>query len=209
MNEQQARDYLGGSGLGIRLAYDEIPPDTDPLSPRNKLYFLTGPVTGTILGTAGRYQVVYKAPLTGLLCDYSSGGYWGAGSRQAGYDALVVEGAAEQLVYLDIQEDKVTIRDASAHWGKDTFTIQEDIRREIRDPKAYLAVIVPLGNQRYPGGELSLGLQRRGLHAGRGMQDFRADGEKACRLPPLYDRLCAMGAHRGRPLPDGRPGAGV
>jgi hypothetical protein len=41
------------------------------------------------------------------------------------------------------------------------------------------------------------------------MQDFRADAEKACRLPPLYDRLCAMGAHRGRPLPDGRPGAGV
>jgi len=177
MNEQQARDYLGGSGLGIRLAYDEIPPDTDPLSPRNKLYFLTGPVTGTILGTAGRYQVVYKAPLTGLLCDYSSGGYWGAGLRQAGYDALVVEGAAEQLVYLDIQEDKVTIRDASAHWGKDTFTIQEDIRREIRDPKAYLAVIVPLGERGVPYGCI---INNEGRAAARGWKTCAGMGQPAC-----------------------------
>lgn len=49
-----AGDYIGGVGLGVRIAYDEIPPDTDPLDPASKLIIMTGPVTGTVLGTAGR-----------------------------------------------------------------------------------------------------------------------------------------------------------
>jgi len=97
LREDYARDYLGGSGLGVRLAYDEIPPETDPLSPQNKLFFMTGPVTATSLGTAGRYQVIFKSPLTGILCDSSSGGHWGAALRMAGYDGLIIEGAAPPL----------------------------------------------------------------------------------------------------------------
>ena len=56
---QLAHDYIGGAGLGIRLAYDEIPPDTDPLGPGAKLMIMTGPVTGTVLGSAGRFEVVF------------------------------------------------------------------------------------------------------------------------------------------------------
>jgi len=145
LREDYAWDYLGGSGLGVRLAYDEIPPETDPLSPQNKLFFMTGPVTATSLGTAGRYQVIFKSPLTGILCDSSSGGHWGAALRMAGYDGLIIEGAATSPVYLYINEKKCEIKDASNHWGKDTFVVQEDIRQEIGDPKTSLAVIGTAG----------------------------------------------------------------
>ena len=117
LNPEYVRDYLGGSGLGIRLAYDEVPPETDPLSPEAKIFFITGPVTATSLGTAGRYQVIFKSPLTGILCDSSSGGHWGTALKQSGYDGLIIEGASNSPVYLYINDGKAEIRDASKHWG--------------------------------------------------------------------------------------------
>src|SRR3989304_2609230 len=85
-----AKDFIGGSGLGIRYAYDEIKPWIEPLSPENKIFFMTGPLTGTPLGTTGRVQVIFKSPLTGILCDSSSGGHWGAHLKRSGYDGLVI-----------------------------------------------------------------------------------------------------------------------
>jgi aldehyde:ferredoxin oxidoreductase len=117
LDPKLARDYIGGAGLGIRLAYDEIPPETDPLGPDAKLIIVTGPVTATRLGTAGRYEVVFKAPLTGILCDASSGGHWGAEFKRAGYDGLILEGASTEPVYLYINDGHVEIRDASHLWG--------------------------------------------------------------------------------------------
>ena len=78
LNLDYAKNFIGGSGLAVRYAYNEIRPDIDPLSSENKIFFITGPLTGTLLGTSGRIQVIFKSPLTGILCDSSSGGHWGA-----------------------------------------------------------------------------------------------------------------------------------
>ncbi len=145
LDPQLARDYIGGAGLGVRLIYNEVPPDTDPLSPENKLALMTGPVTATVLGTAGRYEVCYKAPLTGLLCDASSGGYWGAELKQAGYDGLIIEGAAPKPVYLWICDGHKEIRDAKNLWGKDTFEVQDLLKREVGDEKSRVLTIGPAG----------------------------------------------------------------
>lgn len=121
LDPQLARNYIGGAGLGLRLAYDEIPPDIDPLGPDAKLLIMTGPVTGTLLGTAGRYEVIYKSPLTGILCDASSGGHWASEFKQAGYDGLILLGTASAPVYLFIHDGETDIRDASHLWGMDAF----------------------------------------------------------------------------------------
>jgi len=42
--EQWKRLYLGGAGLASKYLFDEVPPDTDPLGPTNKLIFMTGPL---------------------------------------------------------------------------------------------------------------------------------------------------------------------
>jgi len=134
--DQWLRNFIGGAGTGIRFAYDEIPPQADPLGELNKLLFLTGPVTSTVLGTSGRYEVVFKSPLTGILCDCSSSGFWGSELKKAGYDGLIIEGTSESWVYLYIHDDRVEIRDAATLVGKDTLGIQDLLRREAVDAKA-------------------------------------------------------------------------
>ena len=37
------RDYIGGKGIGTHLLLQEVGPEVDPLSPQNKLIFVTGP----------------------------------------------------------------------------------------------------------------------------------------------------------------------
>jgi aldehyde:ferredoxin oxidoreductase len=131
LDRQILHDYIGGTGLGVRFMYEEVSPATDPLGPDAKLMFFTGPVTASRLGTAGRYQACFLSPLTGILCDSSSGGHWGARFKQSGYDGLIIEGAAARPVYLVIDNGKVEIRAADHLWGKDTFETQDIIQTEV------------------------------------------------------------------------------
>jgi aldehyde:ferredoxin oxidoreductase len=147
LDRQILRKYIGGTGLGVRLMYAEVPPETDPLGPDAKLMFLTGPVTASRLGTAGRFQVCFLSPLTGILCDSSSGGHWGARLKQAGYDGLIIEGKAEHPVYLSIQNDQVEIRAADHLWGKDTFETQEILSAEAGSTETCVACIGPAGER--------------------------------------------------------------
>jgi aldehyde:ferredoxin oxidoreductase len=147
LDSQMLRDYIGGSGLGIRLMYSEVPPETDPLSPEAKMVISTGPVTATSLGTAGRFQVCFKSPLTGLLCDSSSGGHWGAEFKKTGFDVLILEGKATRPVYLYIHDNEAEIRTADGWWGKDAYTTIEGLAEEVGEPKARVLCIGPAGER--------------------------------------------------------------
>ncbi len=77
LNEDYARRYVGGSGLAARYLYDVLDADTDPLGPENPLLFLTGPLVGTSMTSAGRYSVCARSPLTGIWGEANSGGFFG------------------------------------------------------------------------------------------------------------------------------------
>ena len=115
---KQAKKYVGGRGLGTKILFDEIDPKIDALSPENKIIFINGPLSGTPTPTGGRYMVVTKSPLSGTIASSNSGGTWGARLKYAGYDGIIVEGKASSPVYIDINEDKVKIKDATHLWGK-------------------------------------------------------------------------------------------
>ncbi len=74
LNMEWANDYLGQRGLATRYMVDEVDPKCDPLGPENKLIFATGPLTGTTASTGGRYSVITKGPLTGVIACSNSGG---------------------------------------------------------------------------------------------------------------------------------------
>ena len=76
LDQDLARDYLGGRGLGTKYLFDEVDPRVEPLSPDNKLMFAVGPLTGTRALGATRYAVVTKSPLTGAIASASSSGFW-------------------------------------------------------------------------------------------------------------------------------------
>ena len=112
-----AKKFIGGRGLGTKILYDEGVATVDPLSPDNKLIYITGPMTGSNSPSSGRYMVVTKSPLTGMIACANSGGIWGAKLKFAGWDALIVEGQAPDWCYLNIVDDKIEILDAREYLG--------------------------------------------------------------------------------------------
>ncbi|MEW6039971.1 MAG: aldehyde ferredoxin oxidoreductase family protein, partial [Elusimicrobiota bacterium] len=143
--EDFVENYLGGSGFGTKLLWDEVPPEADALSPGNLLIFSTGPLTGTLWPSAGRLQVIAKSPLTGIYGDASSGGFFAPELKYAGYDMIVFEGRAKNPVYLFIENDVVQIKDAKHLWGKTSFEAEELIRAELNDPDVKVAAIGQAG----------------------------------------------------------------
>jgi len=107
---------------------------------------MTGPLTGTVM-TSGRYQVVSRSPLTGTICDSSSGGSFGAVLKGAGLDGLVVTGQAGRPVYLYAHDGIVEVRDASSLWGLDTQRTQKAVQEQTAS-KASVACIGPAGENR-------------------------------------------------------------
>lgn len=142
-----AQAFIGGRGLGARYFCAEVSPDVDPFSPENKLIFATGPLTGTNASCGARYMVVTKAPLNGTLTTSNSGGHWGPALKFAGYDLLIVEGAADRPVYLAIFDDQVEIRDARHLWGKGVWETEELIRDEVGLPGVRIASIGQAGER--------------------------------------------------------------
>lgn len=146
VDEAARRRFLGGRGLGVKLYRELCPNPIDPLADTNALLFMTGPLTGTMM-TSGRYQVVSRSPLTGTICDSSSGGSFGAALKGAGIDGLIVVGRAAKPVYLMVHDGRVEARDASAFWGLDTQQTQKGIQAETGS-KTSVACIGPAGENR-------------------------------------------------------------
>ena len=144
LNFNLALQYLGSRGLASRILFEEINPAVDPLSPDNKLIFATGPLTGTVAPTGGRYTVVTKGALTNAIAASNSGGYFGPELKYAGYDLLILEGRADKPVYLWLCDDQLEIRDASHLWGT-TVSVCEDRLRNEMDAQAVIASIGPAG----------------------------------------------------------------
>ncbi len=147
VSAELSKAYIGGRGLGGKMLTDEIPAGIDALSPENKLFFVTGPLTATAAPTGGRYMVVTKSPLNDVITSSNSGGFWGAELKFAGYDMLVVEGKAAEPVYISIKDDSVEIKPAGHLWGKNTNETTDLLLAEFGDPKARVANIGTAGEQ--------------------------------------------------------------
>ena len=127
-----AAKFIGGRGLASKILYDEIDPAIDPLSPKNKLIFATGPLTGASAPAACRYMVVTKGYLTDAIASSNSGGNFGPELKFAGYDLIIFEGKAKEPVYLLIRDDSVEILPAQFLWGKAIPETVDMLRKELK-----------------------------------------------------------------------------
>jgi aldehyde:ferredoxin oxidoreductase len=148
LNTAWAKQYLGSRGLASKYLVSEIDPKIDPLSEANKIIWATGPLTGTMASTGGRYTVVTKGPLTGAIACSNSGGYWGAELKMAGWDMVVFEGKSPKPVYLLIEDDKATLKDAAHLWGKTVWETEETIKKQHQDPLIRVSSIGRAGENR-------------------------------------------------------------
>jgi aldehyde:ferredoxin oxidoreductase len=141
LNMDWARTYIGSRGLATKYIVEEVDPKVDPLSAANKLIWATGPLTGTMASTGGRYTVVTKGPLTGAIACSNSGGYWGAELKMAGWDMIIFEGQSAKPVYLVINDDTAELRDAAHLWGKTVWQTEETIKKQLQDPQVRVSSI--------------------------------------------------------------------
>jgi len=145
LNMQWARDYIGSRGLGSKYLVEEVDAKVDPLSPANKIIWATGPLTGTMASTGGRYTVITKGPLTGAIACSNSGGYWGAEFKMAGWDMVIFEGKSAKPVYLYVCDDVAELRDAAHLWGKSVWQTEEIIKKSLQDPQIRVSSIGKAG----------------------------------------------------------------
>jgi aldehyde:ferredoxin oxidoreductase len=147
IKEKFYRRYFGGRGLISYYLLKELEPRIDALSPKNKIIFACGPVTGAPVSGSGRNSIGAKSPLTGAYGEAEAGGYWGTELKQAGFDAIILEGKASSPVYLWIKDQKVELRDASRLWGLEIKKSQDTIRNELEDDSVKVAQIGPGGEK--------------------------------------------------------------
>ncbi len=141
------KDCLGGTGVGYRVLWDEVPAGTKCFQEANKIILGGGPITGTIAPCNGRtsittiYPPVYPVELVGTG---HMGGHWGAELKYAGWDNVIIEGTSDKPVYLAIVDDKVEIRDASHLWGNGIYHATNSICQEM-GPETQVAAIGQAG----------------------------------------------------------------
>jgi aldehyde:ferredoxin oxidoreductase len=145
-----ARAFLGGRALGVRLFTREVDPAADSFSAANKLVIAAGTLTGTGAPSAAMATAVSKSPLTGGIAYADVPGHFGAELKFAGYDALIIEGRAPRHSYLSILDGRARVLAAAHLWGESTDRCDTLLRQEIEDPwKARELHILSIG----PAGE--------------------------------------------------------
>lgn len=150
LNLEWAERYLGGKGLLLRYMWEYTPPGVDPYSPDNPVFLVTGPFAGTNVSTASRLVVGAKSPTTGVLDDSYVGGSFAPEMKFAGYDILIITGAAPSPTVLWIKDGEIEFVPAEEkYWGLKTSEIEEALRRDL-DPQAKVLSIGPGGENRVP-----------------------------------------------------------
>ncbi|MEW6227872.1 MAG: aldehyde ferredoxin oxidoreductase family protein [Bacillota bacterium] len=191
LDEEIAKTYIGGRGLGARIVFDEVRPGVDPLSAENRVVIASGPLTGTQAPTSGRFSLSTKSPLTGAIHDSNAGGSWGVTLKKAGYDAIVIQGRADAPVYLEITESGGALRDARDLWGQDTKeTVRALLKRSGKG--ANVLCIGPAGENLVRIASICVdghrALARGGVGAVLGSKNLKAIVVRGDKKPAVKDR---------------------
>ncbi|MBU0463885.1 MAG: aldehyde ferredoxin oxidoreductase family protein [Proteobacteria bacterium] len=151
LDPEFARKYIGGLGFGTRIFLDLIhdKPDFEALSGDNPFVVMTGPLTGMKMNAVARWTVGAKSPLTGFWGDANVGGFFGATLKFAGYDGIAITGNSAKPVYIYINDDQVELRDATKYWGQDTYIVNDNMIKDLKDESGKSGQVLTIG----PAGE--------------------------------------------------------
>jgi aldehyde:ferredoxin oxidoreductase len=141
------KDYLGGTGIGYRVLWDEVPAGTRCFEEANKIVLAGGPLTGTSAPCCGRTSITTIFPAVypkELVATGHMGGHWGSELKYAGWDGIIIEGKSDKPVYIVIVDENVEIRDASHLWGNGIYRVTTSICQEL-GPEAQVAAIGQAG----------------------------------------------------------------
>ncbi|MCJ7736831.1 MAG: aldehyde:ferredoxin oxidoreductase, partial [Anaerolineae bacterium] len=143
--EEWYKVYIGGISMASRLCWESIEVGCDPLSAGNPICIGGGLFAGTPVPVGGKFGMVSKSPLTGFIGDSLSGSWLAVALKRSGWDGIVVHGSSDKWVSIFIDDNKVSIRDASHLVGLGTTDTEEAIREEYGDDQLRSCSIGPAG----------------------------------------------------------------
>lgn len=159
-----APEWLGGSGIGQWVLYNEVKSRVTPYAPANRLIFGAGPLVGTLAPGSSRLSAdsinAYTLGVGSSNCD----SHFGHQLKFAGYDQIIFQGKARKPVYVWIDNDRIEIRDAANLWGKTTWETVDMIRDELGDNDIPILSIGPAGENIVRGACI---IQNKGRALGR------------------------------------------
>ncbi|MCP4543759.1 MAG: aldehyde ferredoxin oxidoreductase family protein [Chloroflexi bacterium] len=145
--EEWYKIYIGGVSMASRLCWENIEVGCDALSPGNPVCIANGIFAGTPVPVGGKYGLASKSPLTGVIGDSLSGSWFTIALKRAGWDGVVVHGAADDWVWVFIDDDRVSFQSANGMMGMGTYETEEAIREELGDDQVRSATIGPAGEK--------------------------------------------------------------
>src|ERR1700710_1557011 len=128
LDDAVLRQFIGGSGLGVRLLLDEGAACLDPLAPEAPLVFAFSPLVGSPLTTSAKFAVVSKSPLTGRINDSLASSGFAVAGKGCGCDAIVIVGRAPGLSVVVIDEKQIRIEPAAEYRGVTCRATEEGLR---------------------------------------------------------------------------------
>lgn len=149
---EKYKEFLGGTGIGYKVIWDEVPSGTKPFDPENRIVFGVGPLAGTGAPCNGRTAITTLWPTCwpkGLVGTGHMGGHFAAELKYAGYDAIIIEGRADRPVWLQVVDGKAEIRDARHLWGQGIRRTTVEINHQM-GPEAAVAAIGQAGENLVP-----------------------------------------------------------
>ncbi len=142
--------WLGGTGFGARLLYEEVPAGVEWDDPQSRVILASGPLGATRVAGSGVFSVVAKGPMTHLAGASQAAGFLGAFLKLSGFDAVIAQGVAPTWQYLYIHDGEAELRDARHLLGQDTWQVEDAIAQELGVRPSRLSVfsIGPAGENR-------------------------------------------------------------
>ncbi|HWP56810.1 MAG TPA: aldehyde ferredoxin oxidoreductase N-terminal domain-containing protein [Candidatus Acidoferrales bacterium] len=191
--EPLLKKFIGGQSLATYILLKELPLEAQPYGVENKVVMMTGPITGTGFTPGGtKVTAVYLSPLTRhTLGRGAASGFWAVSLKAAGYDGIIVEGAASEPTYLFINEGKAELRDARRCWGKEANDTEDFLRAEVGIKDARVMCIGPAGEHLVPSAMLCNDYNHNAAHGGGavfGAKKLKAIVVHGTARPPLHDR---------------------
>ncbi len=134
--------FLGGRGIATRIYWEEVKPEVSAFDPDNRLIFMTGPLVNTGAQGASRFVVVGKSPmrLPEGFCYGNLGGFFAPYLKKAGFDGIVVRGRAEKPCYILINNNEVTVEDASSLWGKGVYETKDILKKKYGEKARFITI---------------------------------------------------------------------
>jgi aldehyde:ferredoxin oxidoreductase len=161
--EDLLRQFIGGSGLGVKLLLDEGAAVADPLAPEAPLVFAFSPLVGSPVTTSAKFAVVSKSPLTERINDSLASSGFAIAGKGCGCDAMMIVGRAPESSVLIIEGGKVRLESAAEYRGATCRETEDGLRSRL-GANYRIASIGPAAEK----GVRYSTISHDGRHAGRG-----------------------------------------